>query len=136
MVRNYVIFGMFGSALNITDGRYVYMRAVRTPQEPIGEYTLMPTRLKGFFGRQQLQTAVLFPGSTFTNGIPTLRYSVLPPRADKLQRDLLFDLYEDPKQINPLESPLLIARFETAIAQQFRECDAPVQLYRRFGIPV
>lgn len=43
-VRDSAIFGMHGGHVNVTDGRYVYMRAPMTESNmPLYNYTLMPT---------------------------------------------------------------------------------------------
>lgn len=42
--RPCTIYGVFGGHVNVTDGRYVYMRAPSNPENaPLHEYTLMPT---------------------------------------------------------------------------------------------
>ncbi|MDW6136879.1 sulfatase, partial [Klebsiella pneumoniae] len=49
-VRNYALFGYHGCHINITDGRYVYMRApVTQGVSGLYEYTLMPTRINRRF---------------------------------------------------------------------------------------
>ena len=43
-VRRWALFGFHGSFVNITDGRYLYMRAAaNVGNSPLYEYTLMPT---------------------------------------------------------------------------------------------
>ena len=42
--------GHHGTHVNITDGRYVYMRAPLTRENgPVYEYTLMPTHMRAMF---------------------------------------------------------------------------------------
>ncbi|MFH9677604.1 hypothetical protein ACH4L5_35825 [Streptomyces sp. NPDC017405] len=42
--RTSALFGMFGGHVNITDGRYVYMRACHDDTNlPLNEHTLIPT---------------------------------------------------------------------------------------------
>src|SRR5690606_12799261 len=47
--REAVIFGYHGGAVNVTDGRYVYMRAAAGDNTPLYEYTLMPTHMASRF---------------------------------------------------------------------------------------
>src|SRR5260370_35872668 len=50
------LFGVFGGHVNVTDGRYVYMRGpVRPDNTPLFEYTLMPTHIRGRFPPAELQ---------------------------------------------------------------------------------
>src|SRR5690625_2379924 len=49
-LRETALFGIHGGHANVTDGRYVYMRAPVTPDnQPLAEYTLMPTSMRGRF---------------------------------------------------------------------------------------
>ena len=55
-----VIFGYFGGAVNVTDGRYTYHRFpedLRTQE--IYQYTVMPTRLRARFTPDELSRATL-----------------------------------------------------------------------------
>ena len=41
------MFGVHGGQVNVTDGRYVYMRGpARADNAPLSEYTLMPTHMR------------------------------------------------------------------------------------------
>ena len=52
-VRDYALFGYHGCHINITDGRYVYMRSpVEQGIDSLYEYTLMPTRINRRFTPQ------------------------------------------------------------------------------------
>ena len=54
-VREAGLFGVHGGHVNVTDGRYVYMRAPVKPEEqPLFDYTLMPTHMRGPFSVQEL----------------------------------------------------------------------------------
>ncbi|PLM01261.1 sulfatase, partial [Klebsiella michiganensis] len=55
-VRDYALFGYHGCHINITDGRYVYMRSpVERGVDGLYEYTLMPTRINRRFTPQELR---------------------------------------------------------------------------------
>src|SRR5690606_6929986 len=77
-VRQYALFGAFGGHVNITDGRYVYMRAPLSPDMPIYEYTLMPTHIRTRFSVEELQTAELAEPFDFTKGCPVLKMAGRP----------------------------------------------------------
>ena len=47
-VREAGLFGIFGGHVNVTDGRWVYLRApAEAGNSPLVEYTLMPTLMRG-----------------------------------------------------------------------------------------
>jgi hypothetical protein len=46
-VREAALFGIHGAHVNVTDGRYVYMRASKEKANvPLEDFTLMPTHMK------------------------------------------------------------------------------------------
>lgn len=132
-VHEYGIFGMFGSVLSITDGRYAYMRAVQTPDEPIDEYTFMPTRMRGFFSPEELRGAQMCEGFSFTHG-PVMRIPCITKRVGNLTENLLYDVVHDPKQQSPLNDPQTEARMTRALAAMMHANEAPPGLYRRYGL--
>ncbi|MEW2502413.1 sulfatase-like hydrolase/transferase [Amycolatopsis sp. NPDC047767] len=67
--REACLFGSFGAHVNVTDGRYVYLRASATPaNEPLFEHTLMPTHMNTRFSPAELRDAELIPPLPFTKG--------------------------------------------------------------------
>ena len=73
-VRDAAIFGYFGAACNVTDGRYVYHRyPEEMTAEGLYEYTLMPTRMTSRFSIADLTGATLADPFSFTKGVPVLR---------------------------------------------------------------
>ena len=55
-IRDTALFGIFGGQVNITDGRWLYMRGPVTPDNtPLYQYTLMPTHLPHSFDVDELQ---------------------------------------------------------------------------------
>ncbi|MEM6748853.1 MAG: sulfatase-like hydrolase/transferase [Planctomycetota bacterium] len=137
-IRDTAVFGVAGGQLNITDGRYVYMRK---PDRGVDrhDYTLMPTDMHSFFNRNNLAQTRLADPMAFTKGVPTLRV----PRPDRpgarphpdVDRSLLFDLETDPGQLRPIDDPRLEARMTRALADHLVAMDAPEEVYRRFQIP-
>ena len=138
-VRDYGIFGFFGSHINITDGRYLYMKApVSIENQPIYEYTLMPTLMRARMNPAQLKNAVLkedaFP---FTKGCPVLKIPAMP--ADKSRYkygNKLYDLEKDPEQMQPIDDPQKEVELIHEIWKLMQENDAPEEQYLRLGIPL
>ena len=55
MCRQAALYGVFGGQINVTDGRYVYMRGPASKENaPLYEYTLMPVRMRRMFTPKEL----------------------------------------------------------------------------------
>jgi len=130
-VREAGLFGIFGGHVNVTDGRYVYMRGGRDGNGPLYEYTLMPHRLRRF--PQHAAGMVLHEGFSFAKGMPVLRIeSPRKPLADF--RDYLWDVEADPAQEHPIDDAGLERRMVEMLVAEMRRCEAPAEQYRRLGL--
>jgi arylsulfatase A-like enzyme len=136
-VRDAAIFGMHGAQVNVTDGRYVYMRAPATSDGgPLYNYTHMPTAMRGFIALEQLRQAEMSPAFTFTKGCPTMRIPArfwITPTADCM-RNALYDLEADPGQQAPVTEPAAEARMVDHMQRLMLECDAPGEQFLRLGL--
>jgi arylsulfatase A-like enzyme len=131
------LFGNHGGHVTVTDGRHVYMRASATIEnQPLNEYTLMPTRLQGAFDAADLREADLVGALPFTKGIPVLRVPVAAIGSPWTFGTLLFDLLDDPGQESPLEDDIVEMRMIELLVAQMRAADAPQEQYERLGLPV
>ena len=134
-VREYAMLGYFGGPVTITDGRFLLMRAVSDPGVPVYEYTTMPTHMKTRFAVEEMRQAQLAPPFSFTKNCPLLR---IPPQrvanANKITKDLLFDLQADPGQRSPIADPQVHERLLGAIREQFCRLDAPEEQFARYGV--
>ena len=142
--RDSLIFGYFGAAINICDGRYSYFHyPVVDAAEHLFEYTLMPTRMTTRFSITELLDATLHPSFSFTKGVPVLR---LPPKMDEDgmpvevqgmpfadQKSQLFDLQNDPRQEIPIDDPVKTEYMRQLIIQNMVRLDAPAEAFSRFG---
>ncbi len=132
-VRNFGIFGVFGAHICITDGRYVYMRAPENKDIPLFEYTLMPTHMMSFFTERELGTMERQEGFSFTKGLPVMKIQTDSKIRCIEEKDLFFDLEQDPFQEKPM-APGPVARLMCEeIRKIMAEADAPKELYKRFG---
>ncbi len=109
--RDAALFGVHAGHVNVTDGRYGYMRARTDPSSaPLEEYTLMPTHIRSRFTLAGWEPAEPF---AFTKGLRTMRiladgeYSLFSPWRFGT---LLFDLGPDPGQEHPMDDPALEMR--------------------------
>ncbi|MFJ6509886.1 sulfatase [Streptomyces sp. NPDC091406] len=135
-VREAGLFGIHGGHVNITDGRYVYMRAPATPQNaPLEEHTLMPTHMRGRFSPAELADATLAEPFTFTKGVPTLRTRGRTFFNPYQHGTLLFDLANDPEQRTSITDDAVEQRMANLMVELMRATDAPPSQYERLGLP-
>lgn len=135
-VRKYALFGMHETHLNITDGRWVYMRAPLPGTESLRkDYTLMPVHKSDFFAPAELQQAELVPAFSFTKGCPVLCVPAAPFYSDPVNYgSRLYDLQQDPGQLHPLENFPQEAVLATALTKLLDDTDCPGNVYKRFGL--
>ncbi|MBN1400769.1 MAG: sulfatase [Anaerolineae bacterium] len=138
-VREAGLFGLFGAHVNVTDGRYVYMRGPASRENvPLYEYTLMPTHMRHLFRPEEFRGAVMTPPFSFTKDAPVMRLCALQPEnRDLVPLDLstmLFDLHTDPAQEHPLQDPGIEARMVAHLTRLMRENDAPPEQFQRLGL--
>jgi arylsulfatase A-like enzyme len=131
-----VLFGIHGGHVNVTDGRYVYMRGPKYPNNaPLFEYTHMPTHMRGPFSVKELQDITLAEPFDFTQGCRTMR---IPGRAWSdyaPYKTMLFDLHNDPHQETLLLDDEVELRMAQLMVELMRESDAPTEQYERLGLP-
>jgi hypothetical protein len=127
---------VFGGHVNISDGRYVYMRAPVTPgNTPLNQYTLMPVNMRGFFSDSEIRTASLHGPFDFTRGMPVLQMEGKAFMQDAYKLgNLLFDLETDPEQRNPLQNPEVEKRMVRELIRLMKENDAPAEQFVRLGL--
>ncbi len=136
-VREAGLFGMFGAHVNVTDGRYVYMRAPATEENtPLFEYTHMPTHMRHTFWVDEMQgLQELSEPFSFTKGCRLMKIPTRPGRRRKENRDtMLFDLADDPKQLNPIDDTAVEERMIEHLVRLMKENDAPEEQFERLGL--
>lgn len=140
-VREAALFGHHGGQINITDGRYVYMRSKATEDNsPLFEYTLMPAHMHTLFTPEELQKMELATPFSFTKGCPTMK---IPAKGWEFVREMmklspleteLYDLETDPGQLNPIKDAQVEAKMIELMQKLMKENDAPPEQYERMGL--
>ena len=138
-VRTGALFGMFGAHICVTDGRYVYMRADR-PGKPLYDYTLLPLHERAMYAPDVLQGLILQEPYSRTKGCKALKIAM--PKdfypcmsvAKEENADLLFDLQDDPQQMNPLEDKEAEQYMIGLMRALMQQNDAPAEQYLRVGL--
>ncbi len=133
-IRNGALFGTFGAHICVTDGRYVYMRAPRDLEQPLYEYTLMPTHMMEMFSIEELRSMQRHEGFAFTKGVPVMRIETGSEIRCCIKHDLLFDLNNDQKQVDLLNNEDVQTEMIVMMRELMNKNDAPLELYKRFGI--
>ncbi len=139
-IRDVAIYGMFGAHVNITDGRHVYMRGPAGDNQPLNQYTLMPTHMRSPFSPRELANMQWNEPLGFTKGCPVMRIpSVGPGRSAKsaiaeVFKTQLFDLATDPGQTNPIADDAVEARMTPALEHALAAHQAPPEQYERLGL--
>lgn len=131
-VRETALFGYFNRHLNITDGRYVYMRA-RDANHPVPAYTLMPSAMNDRYAPEKFRALSLSESFGFSKNCPLMRFqnNELPPFENET---LLFDLESDPNQKYPLHDPEIEERLTSCMRQHLLSCEAPVEQYQSLNL--
>jgi len=138
-VRKAGLFGSHERHVNVTDGRYVYMRApVNENNSPLYQYTHMPANMqKSFSVKQMHRLESLAEPFRFTKKCRTMKINADGVNAWSSAYEfghLLFDLENDPRQENPLNDPELEAIMIELLIREMRKNDAPVEQYERLGL--
>lgn len=132
-VREAGLFGVFGGQVNVTDGRYVYMRGPASPDNvPLQEHTLMPTVMRGPFGIEVLSDLELAEPFAFTKGCRVLQFA--GRSWGRPHETLLFDVENDPAQEHPLLDAGVEAMMQRHLLRLMAQCDAPPTQYERLGL--
>jgi len=137
-VREGALFGLYGAQINVTDGKYVYMRDPTDSNKPLFEYTHMPTHMRGPFTMQEMSTMTAAPGFTFTKGAPVMKIDAIMgflagTRNPKFGTKL-FDVQKDPGQENPLDDKETEERMIRLMVKLMKENDSPPEQFARMGL--
>ena len=135
LVREASIYGMFGGHVNVTDGEYVHMRAPREGNGPLNHYTLVPMHMRSPFSTNELAAMKWHEGFSFTKGCPVMR--IPAPGMGRATTEFttqLFDLKEDPGQVNPIEDQRIEDRMITLMRDAMEFNDAPPEQFERLEL--
>jgi arylsulfatase A-like enzyme len=135
--REAVLYGLHGGQVNVTDGRYVYMRGPASPKNtPLYEYTLMPAHMRHTFDVDELQDIQLAEPFDFTKGCRTMKIAARGDGWKDIYRfgTMLFDLKHDPKQEHPIDDPEIEARMIDLMVDLMKANDAPPEQFERLGL--
>jgi arylsulfatase A-like enzyme len=134
-VRQAGLFGIHGGHVNVTDGRYVYMRApARADNGPLFNYTLMPTHMRGMFRLEELRPAEMARPFAFTKGCPLVRTPASAGQQAHKFGTLLFDVQNDPRQQRPLHDGRVESMMIEHLVREMKANDSPAEQFERLGL--
>lgn len=143
-LRQGALFGYFGGAVNVTDGRHTYhVFPDDLANQEIYQYTLMPTHIWEPFSPDELADATLSDGFDFTKGAKLLKvpvtgrspfYNNYGPGALLESDTRLYDLENDPGQEHPIQDGPVEARLRMLMAELMQANDAPPEAFDRIGL--
>jgi arylsulfatase A-like enzyme len=142
-VREDIILGYFGMAVNITDGKYIYFRnPVQDDGGPLHAYTAMPIKgLNSWYPREKFKEMEMgrYFGHTYNLPLYKIEEEGKLPRPlegapSYAGRHQLFDIIGDPKQNSPMQNPKLEQHFIERISAHLKQCEAPKEQFIRLGI--
>jgi len=142
--RKALIYGYFGAAVNITDGRYTYHRyPADIHHQEIYQYTVMPTHIATFFSPEELSQATLVPPFSWSKSVPLLKVPVIhrSPMYQNygpgclLEDDTrLYDLQTDPGQTTPIQDGAVEERLAQWMVDLMKANDAPAEAFSRLAL--
>lgn len=134
-IRDVALYGVFSGHVNITDGRYAYLRAALPElKDEVFNYTVMPSHMHARFGRAEMGGAELVEPFEFTKGMPLLKVKSRDKYDVARFGSALYDLETDPDELEPIEDHKLESELAAAIAGLMRLNDSPLEQFFRLGL--
>lgn len=142
--RTAALFGYFGMAANVTDGRHVYMRnPAAAANEPLFAYSALPCSPALVRRREayaQVETGRWF---RFAHDLPLYRFPVDKPGAGLSHlhadaggagRHQLYDIIADSDQAHPCSDPAVEERMAGHLRRLMQDAEAPPEQFQRLGL--
>ncbi len=134
-IHDQILYGVHGGQVNVYDGRYVYMKGSVDKDLPVYNLTLMPTNMRGFFPKAELDQAKLVDGGRYSHHTPVLQVPAYHHMGSFVQwPDALYDKKTDPNQENSIADPELIKDMTAKMVLALEDADAPDWQFIRLGI--
>lgn len=142
-VRETCLYGTCGAQISCTNGRQTYVLApADKTNQPLYNYTLMPTHMREMFPPEELQQMELAAPFTFTKGCQVLKIenvekrSYLNEKGEHPYETLLFDMEKGTQERLSISDSGMEKYFRKEMVRLMKESDAPLEQYERMGLPV
>lgn len=137
-IRNAALYGWFGRAVNIYDGKYTYFRAPKdVDNKPCYNYCCIPTSLWTYLGTENPKAIDM------GRFLPYIDYPVYKiPANDKaimgsvepVLENLLFDIETDYEQLKPLHDEEVERYMKKLLIEEMEYAQSPKEQYERLGL--
>jgi len=132
--RAHALYGWHGMAVNVTDGRYAYLRApAHEDNQPLYQYGCMAANYDRYWPREAFASIEAGHFLPYTD-MPVFRMPERRPRSEHVRETLLYDRQEDPRQERNLAGSALEERYVALLREAMAAADAPPEQYRRLGL--
>ncbi|MDD7045064.1 MAG: sulfatase [Peptoniphilaceae bacterium] len=140
--KDYALFGYHGLQMNVTDGRYVYLKAPNKLNKPLFEYTTSLSGIRGYLGKGKediIETGNFIKRSKY----PVYKIPVDLPKqiqSEKsglslINKSYIFNIINDYEQRNNLISnESLETKMKKLMVRAMKENDSPEEQYERFNL--
>lgn len=139
--RETIIYGWFGKAVNLTDGRYTYFRApIREDNQPCYLYGAIPTTFLKYWKIDpgNYEMGPFLPYTKYpVYKVPFYiegHYPECPEGIDYIRDNMLFDLESDPMQNNPIQDEKLEEEMIKKLITGLMHYQAPWEQFLRLGL--
>ena len=137
--RDEIIYGWFGRAVNVYDGRYTYFRAPgNSDNQPCYQYCGMPTTLGRYLGEEyadQMEMGRFLPYTRYpVYKIPVLSQADILGDISFVMESRLFDVEEDYAQEHPMDDEVQEELMCQKLIRAMEEADSPKWQYERLNL--
>jgi len=132
-VRDWAVYGYWGSSVNITDGRYTYLHPCRS-DVPAACFSTSQMNAHDWFvppsPKTEVESGQWLPYTDAT----VWRYEA--PSVQRHEEPMLFDVRDDPRQTSDLagSEPAIEREMRSQLVTALDRLDAPDQQYERLGL--
>ncbi|MHB8066078.1 MAG: sulfatase/phosphatase domain-containing protein, partial [Ruminiclostridium sp.] len=137
--REAVIFGWFGRAINICDGKYTYFRAPKNiDNQPLYNYCRIPTTIWRFYDNEYADSIEMGRFLPYTN-YPV--YKIPPKKNEDVSGDIKFVLNNELYDIDidyTQQYPICDEKIESLLCEKLIKCmkdtECPLEQFERLGL--
>ncbi len=134
-VHETILYGVHGGQVNVYDGKYVYMRSATSTEAKAYHMTWMPTNMRGFLTKEELNGAELVNGGRYTHGNIVAKIPAAHTMGSMFRwPDMLYNKKEDPSQTHNITDEKLVAVMTEKLVKAMKEADAPDWQFERLGL--
>jgi len=141
--REQLIYGWFGRAVNVYDGKHTYFRAPKDKDnQPLNLYCAMPTSIWHYlyFGEEHAETIEMGRYLPYTK-YPVYRFPVTNPmgyggRIEFVIESELYDISTDYEQSKPIKDQKLEEEMCQKLIKAMEEAQTPKEQFERLGLQI